>query len=94
MCLGGDWDVQARYMRATCVVHAWYKLVQSQESWRASLLVPVCFRRDLGSSTTSPAGAISPSHVRGLRFIRVWRFSWLRSGVCERRVCSLSVQEA
>ena len=25
MCLGGDWEVQARYMRSTWEVHAWDK---------------------------------------------------------------------
>jgi hypothetical protein len=30
MCLGGDWEVKARYMRGTCVVHVWYKPPQSQ----------------------------------------------------------------
>jgi hypothetical protein len=52
----GTCEVHARYMRGTCEVHAWCKLAQSQGSWRASLLVPWCFRRGLGSTTASPAG--------------------------------------
>ena len=67
MCLGGDWEEQARYMhgtcevhvrymRGTCEVHAWCKPAQSRRSWRASLLVPLCFRRVLGSTKAFPAG--------------------------------------
>jgi hypothetical protein len=34
MCLGGDWEVQARYMGGTCVVHAWCMRGTSQvQAW-------------------------------------------------------------
>src|ERR1035437_5642340 len=39
MCLGGDWEVHARYMRGTCEVRAYYKPGESGlTAWRVGLI--------------------------------------------------------